>query len=154
MKLFKPLAVAVLLALGAYAQDDTATTGDDATPAESDGTTPDEDPLVEEEVVEEEEEEEEGEKVCDPDTPYTSAELKARKATFEPEGKKCEETFSYQYIFEQGAYNWRGFDVYDTTTEAKKVVGRVDGQTGWTGVNQAGEKTMSYQVAIIVKADR
>ena len=32
-------------------------------------------------------------------------------------------------------------------------VGRLDGQTGWTGVNQAGEKTMSYQIAIIIQAN-
>ena len=31
-------------------------------------------------------------------------------------------------------------------------VGRLDGQTGWTGINQAGEKTMSYQIAIIITA--
>ena len=32
-------------------------------------------------------------------------------------------------------------------------VGRLDGQTGWTGINQAGEKTMSYQIAIIIQAN-
>ena len=31
-------------------------------------------------------------------------------------------------------------------------VGRIDGQTGWTGVNVFGDKTMSYQIAIILQA--
>ena len=34
------------------------------------------------------------------------------------------------------------------------VVGRVDGQTAWTGINQDGVKTMSYQFAVIVKANK
>lgn len=93
------------------------------------------------------------EKVCVPGTPWTKEELAERDASFEPWGAKCEKTFSYQYIFGQGAYNWRGFNVIDSWKESGKIVGRVDGQTGWTGVNQFGEKTMSYQIAIIVKAN-
>ena len=34
-----------------------------------------------------------------------------------------------------------------------KKVGEVLGQTGWTGVNMKGEKTMSYRISIIVNAD-
>jgi len=41
--------------------------------------------------------------------------------------------------------------VFDETQQPN--VGRIDGQTGWIGVNQAGEKTMSYQIAIILKAN-
>ena len=41
--------------------------------------------------------------------------------------------------------------MYDETLQPN--VGRIDGQTGWIGVNQAGEKTMSYQIAIIIKAN-
>ena len=40
------------------------------------------------------------------------------------------------------------------TLSENPVVGRVDGQTGWTGVNQDGVKTMSYQLAVIVKANK
>lgn len=82
----------------------------------------------------------------------------------------------HQNIFEQGAYNWDGAAIYGAFTTAQVEdenieadvagnriavydetlqpnVGRIDGQTGWTGVNQAGEKTMSYQIAIIIKAN-
>ena len=37
--------------------------------------------------------------------------------------------------------------------EEVDYVGRVDGQTGWTGVNQDGNKIMSYQFSIIVRAN-
>ena len=36
--------------------------------------------------------------------------------------------------------------------DAVEYVGRIDGQTGWTGVNQDGNKIMSYQFAIIIRA--
>ena len=81
-------------------------------------------------------------------------------------------------IFDQGTTSWNGFDIRraftgaqleaaaksrNSTEEAKNyqkpapinnaintIVGRVDGQTAWAGVNQDGAKTMSYQLAIIV----
>ena len=40
------------------------------------------------------------------------------------------------------------------TAADNPVVGRVDGQTAWTGINQDGVKTMSYQFAVIVKANK
>ena len=40
------------------------------------------------------------------------------------------------------------------TAAENPVVGRVDGQTAWTGINQDGVKTMSYQFAVIVKANK
>ena len=70
--------------------------------------------------------------------------------TFEPAGALTRE---YQYIFEQGTVSFDGFDIIDRNNWKKKI-GRLDGQTGWTGVNQAGEKTMSYQIAFVIKADR
>ena len=78
-----------------------------------------------------------------------------------------------QLIFSQGAWNWEGDAIRKSFTSSQidnaerddddnvsmtydKLlnidVGRLDGQTGWTGVNQAGEKTMSYQIAIIIQA--
>ena len=80
----------------------------------------------------------------------------------------------HQNIFTQGAYNWDGAAIYSTFTEGQILtaetdedsdnivmavnpdvqpdVGRIDGQTGWTGVNVFGDKTMSYQIAIILQA--
>ena len=76
--------------------------------------------------------------------------------------------------FLMGAWNWKGGAIRKGFTEAQindavpdendnvsmnydKLVnidvGLIAGQTGWTGVNQAGEKTMSYQIAIIIKAN-
>lgn len=90
---------------------------------------------------------------------------------FEPGGNP---TKPYQYIFSQGAWNWEGSTIIAPFTKNQiatageenknqdedivmrvddKInieVGRIDGQTGWTGVNQAGSKTMSYQIAIII----
>ena len=84
---------------------------------------------------------------------------------FEPGGKA---TKPYQYIFSQGAWNWEGETILAPFTKGQianageenknqdedivmrvddKInveVGNIDGQTGWTGVNQAGSKTMSY----------
>ena len=45
-----------------------------------------------------------------------------------------------------------GFNIYSEKDWTKNV-GRLDGQTGWSGINQAGEKTMSYQVAFVIKAN-
>ena len=70
--------------------------------------------------------------------------------TFEPAGAL---TRDYQYIFDQGTVSFDGFDIVDPDN-IKKKIGRLDGQTGWTGVNQAGEKTMSYQIAFVIKADK
>lgn len=39
------------------------------------------------------------------------------------------------------------------TDEINPVVGVINGQTGWTSINQAGDKTMSYQVSIVIKAE-
>ena len=95
------------------------------------------------------------------------------KEKFEPGGNP---TKPYQYIFSQGAWNWEGETIIAPFTKNQiatasagdeiknqdedivmrvddKInieVGRIDGQTGWTGVNQAGSKTMSYQIAIII----
>ena len=95
------------------------------------------------------------------------------KEKFEPGGNP---TKPYQYIFSQGAWNWEGETIIApftknqiaTATGSDEIknqdedivmrvddkinieVGRIDGQTGWTGVNQAGSKTMSYQIAIII----
>ena len=69
--------------------------------------------------------------------------------TFEPKGDK---TRPYQYIFDQGTMSWDGFEVVKPFSPSREIVGRVDGQTGWTGINQDGDKTMSYQIAVIVKA--
>ena len=69
--------------------------------------------------------------------------------TFEPAGAL---TRDYQYIFDQGTVSFDGFNIVDEKNYSKNV-GRLDGQTGWTGVNQAGDKTMSYQVAFVIKAD-
>ena len=69
--------------------------------------------------------------------------------TFEPAGAL---TRDYQYIFSQGTVSFDGFDIV-SPSNLKTKIGRLDGQTGWTGVNQAGEKTMSYQIAFVVKAD-
>lgn len=69
--------------------------------------------------------------------------------TFEPAGAL---TRDYQYIFDQGTVSFDGFNIVDENNYSKNV-GRLDGQTGWTGVNQAGDKTMSYQVAFVIKAD-
>lgn len=48
--------------------------------------------------------------------------------------------------------NWEGFEVV-RSYNSDEVVGRIDGQTAWTGVNQAGDKTMSYQFAVVIKAN-
>ena len=61
-------------------------------------------------------------------------------------------TRDYQYIFEQGTMSFDGFDIV-SASDGETKIGRLDGQTGWTGVNQAGEKTMSYQIALVIKAD-
>ncbi len=70
--------------------------------------------------------------------------------TFEPAGAL---TRDYQYIFDQGTVSFDGFDIVDPDN-TRKTVGRLDGQTGWTGVNQAGDKTMSFQIAFVIKADK
>jgi len=51
--------------------------------------------------------------------------------TFEPGGALTRE---YQYIFRQGTMSWDGFDVVSKFDPTKKI-GRIDGQTGWTGIN-------------------
>ena len=72
-----------------------------------------------------------------------------KTATFEPAGAL---TRDYQYIFSQGTMSFDGFDIV-SPTNLKTKIGRLDGQTGWTGINQAGEKTMSYQIAFVIKSD-
>ena len=89
-------------------------------------------------------------------------EKEPERAKNEPGGKPWR---PHQNIFTQGAWNWDGAAIHKAFTEKQiseatrdedskvnmaydeKVnidVGRLDGQTGWTGINQAGEKTMSY----------
>lgn len=35
-----------------------------------------------------------------------------------------------------------------------EVVGRIDGQTGWSGINVDGKKTISYRFTIIVWSNK
>ena len=50
---------------------------------------------------------------------------------FEPAGAL---TRWYQYIFSQGTMSFDGFDIVSPTNSSFNV-GRLDGQTGWIGIN-------------------
>ena len=68
------------------------------------------------------------------DTPETveNQEGEDKKTKFdEPAGAL---TRDYQYIFEQGTMSFDGFDIV-SAVDGETKIGRLDGQTGWTGIN-------------------
>lgn len=66
----------------------------------------------------------------------------------EPEGVPTE---PFQYIIDQGTTSWVGFsEIFD---DQGLTIGKMVGQTGWTGINEDGDKIMSFQTAFVIKAN-
>jgi len=105
MKLYSTWTLSMLLFAGAVFAQDGATEGEAPVVEENSDQTPD--------IV---------------DNP--EGEGKKTK-TFEPAGAL---TRDYQYIFDQGTVSFDGFNIVDENNY-KKNIGRLDGQTGWTGIN-------------------